>query len=216
MPFGVDEVRPAVVAIDLHRGHLDPSVATLPVRNGTEDAIITANRQFLDASRRANVPVIHCVTQYLDPVEIRANPYWHAHADQSGNARRNQERHNLTGSPGIEIIPQLHDPGYDLVISAKRRYNCFVATDLDFMLTSRGINTVVLTGVNTNSCVLATATAACSLDYAVIVVDDCVESMDGLDLHRAALMCIDTAFGWVKSSTDVIRVLRGARNDVPR
>lgn len=30
MNFGVDHVRAAVVAIDLHRGHLDMEVATMP------------------------------------------------------------------------------------------------------------------------------------------------------------------------------------------
>ena len=31
MNLGVDKVKAAVVAIDLHRGHLDPSVATMPL-----------------------------------------------------------------------------------------------------------------------------------------------------------------------------------------
>jgi nicotinamidase-related amidase len=51
--------------------------------------------------------------------------------------------------------------------------------------------------VNTNSCVLATTTAANVRDYAVIVVEDCVDSMDGPELHEAGLACIKTAFGLV-------------------
>jgi hypothetical protein len=31
MDLGVDRPVPAVVAIDLHRGHLDPAVATMPL-----------------------------------------------------------------------------------------------------------------------------------------------------------------------------------------
>jgi nicotinamidase-related amidase len=66
--------------------------------------------------------------------------------------------------------------------------------------------------VNTNSCVLATTTAANVRDYAVIVVEDCVDSMDGPELHAAGLACIKTAFGFVMTA-DAIMALDGL---VPR
>ena len=59
---------------------------------------------------------------------------------------------------------------------------------------AHGINTLLITGVNTNSCVLATTTAANVRDYAVIVVKDCVETMDGPALHEAGLLCIQDRF----------------------
>ena len=83
-----------------------------------------------------------------------------------------------------------------------------LATDLDFLLRSHGINTLLITGVNTNSCVLATTTAANVRDYAVIVVEDCVDSMDGPELHAAGLACIRTAFGSVMN-TDEVMALEG-------
>jgi nicotinamidase-related amidase len=43
-------------------------------------------------------------------------------------------------------------------------------------------------------------------DYAVIVVKDCVETMDGPALHEAGLLCIKTAFGFVMT-TDEIQAL---------
>jgi ureidoacrylate peracid hydrolase len=72
------------------------------------------------------------------------------------------------------------------------------------VLQKHEINTVLLTGVNTNSCVLSTATSACSRDYGVIVVKACENTMDGPDLHEAALKCIRTAFGWVMSSQQLL------------
>jgi biuret amidohydrolase len=204
MPYGVEVVRPAVVAIDLHRGHLDPAVATMPVRPGTERRIIEANRAFFAHCRAAQVPIVHLLTTYRDVAEIRANPFWRSLADDANATRGNNERHNLAGSPGCEIIPELYDPDRDWVVNTKKRYNCFQATDLDFLLRTHQINTLLITGVNTNSCVLATATAACSLDYAVLVVEDCVDSMDGPALHDAALACIRTAFGWVAPSAELL------------
>jgi ureidoacrylate peracid hydrolase len=110
----------------------------------------------------------------------------------------------LIGMPGCTIMPGLHDEARDWVVDTKKRYNCFTATDLDFLLRSHGINTLIVTGVNTNSCVLSTVTAACSLDYAVVVPSDCVDTMDAPALHEAALTCIRTAFGFVMTSDDVM------------
>jgi nicotinamidase-related amidase len=104
-------------------------------------------------------------------------------------------------------MPQLLDPG-DFVVDTKKRYDCFLGTDLDFVLRSHGINTLLITGVNTNSCVLATTTAANVRDYAVIVVEDCVDSMDGPELHAAGLACIRTALGLVMD-TDAVMALDG-------
>ncbi len=204
MAFGIDTVRPAVLAIDLHRGHLDPTVATMPVAPGAEARIIETNRQFFAGCRAANIPIVHMLTIYRDVSEIRSMPFWRALADDPNATRRNAERHNLQGSPGCQIIPDLYDEQRDWVVNSKKRYNCFQDTDLHFLLRTHGINTLLITGVNTNSCVLATTTVASCLDYAVIVVEDCVDSMDGPALHDAALTCIRAAFGWVMSSGEVL------------
>ena len=209
MPYGVDEVRAAVVAIDLHRGHLDPEVATMPVAPGTEERIIEANRSFFELCREADIPIVHQLTTYRDADEIRSNPFWRTRADDPDATRKNVERHNIKGLPGCEIIPALLDSERDWVVDTKKRYNCFVGTDLDFVLRKHDINTVLITGVNTNSCVLSTATSACSRDYAVFVVEDCVDSMDGPELHEAALTCIRAAFGWVMTSDEVLGALKG-------
>jgi len=65
-------------------------------------------------------------------------------------------------------------------------------------LASRGLGAeaVLLTGVNTNSCVLGTAFAANVRDFRTIVVTDCVDTMDGDALHEAGLTVIRTAVGW--------------------
>ena len=41
-------------------------------------------------------------------------------------------------------------------------------------------------------------------DYAVIVVKDCVETMDGAALHEAGLLCIKTAFGFVLDTAEIL------------
>src|ERR1700676_4543335 len=207
MNLGVDHPRAAVVAIDLHRGHLDMAVATMPTTPEVATRIIAANQRLFDWCRSVDIPIVHQVTSYRDADEIRANPFWRTRAEDPTATRKNVMRHNIIGGPGCTVMPQLLDPR-DFVVNTKKRYDCFLGTDLDFLLRSHGINTLLITGVNTNSCVLATTTAANVRDYAVIVVEDCVDSMDGPELHAAGLACVKTAFGFVLN-TDAIMALDG-------
>lgn len=216
MNLGVDQIRPAVVAIDLHRGHLDLSVATMPVQSETQARrVIAANRRLFDWCRGQGIPIVHIVTTYRDAEEIRINPFWRTRSENPDNPRKNVLRHNLAGMPGCTIIPELHDEKRDWVVDTKKRYDCFVGTDLDFILRSHGINTLIVTGVNTNSCVLSTVAAACSRDYAVIVAEDCVGTMDAPELHGAALLCMRTAFGVVMTTDEIMAAseLKAARTE---
>lgn len=209
MNLGVDEVKAAVVAIDLHRGHLDPAVATMPLEAERAARVVAANRRFLERCRAAGVPVVHLLTRYRDVEEIRSNPFWRTRAENPDNPRKNVLAHNLEGMRGVAIMPEVLRTG-DRIVDTKKRYDCFIGTDLDFTLRAHGVNTLLVTGVNTNSCVLSTVAAACSRDYAVIVVEDCVDTMDGPALHEAALACIRTAFGFVMKADEVCATLLGA------
>jgi nicotinamidase-related amidase len=202
IPYGP---RPAVVTIDLHRGHLDPQVATMPLPADVAARVTRANAGFLRDVRRRGLPVVHVVTGYRAAEEISSNPWWAAVADTDAS-RANVLRHQLPGSPGLEPMPDVYDAGYDLVVTGKKRYDCFAATDLDHVLRSRSIDTLLLTGVNTNSCVLATTVAANTRDYTAVVVRDCVDTMDPA-LHDAALRVISQAFGWVAPAQEVLAAL---------
>jgi biuret amidohydrolase len=197
--------RPAVVTIDLHRGHLDPDVATMPLPAEVAARVTKANAEFLHEMRRREVPVVHVMTSYRSVAEIASNPWWAAVAGTDAS-RANVLRHQLPGSPGLELMPEIYEPGYDLVVDGKKRYDCFAATDLDHLLRSRFLDTVLLTGVNTNSCVLATAVSANTRDYAPVVVEDCVDTMDR-QVHEAALTVIRQAFGWVATAEEVLEAL---------
>ena len=203
MNLGVDHPKAAVIAIDLHRGHLDMAVATMPMPPDDASRVIAANARLFAWCRGAGIPVIHLVTGYRDAQEIGANPFWRTRAEDPAATRKNVMRHNILGGPGCTTMPQLLAPG-DPVVATKKRYDCFLGTDLEFLLRTHGINTLLVTGVNTNSCVLATVTAANVRDYSVIVVEDCVDTMDGPALHEAGLLCIRTAFGFVMDTDEVM------------
>jgi nicotinamidase-related amidase len=188
--------RPAVITIDLHRGHLDTEVATLPLPPDRCGALVEHCAKLLDGFRSAGVPVIHVITAYRSRDEILSNRYWRFQADRPGSSRTRIADHNLEDGPGVELMPGLLVDG-DVLVKTKKRYDCFVGTDLKQVLRAGEHDSVLILGVNTNSCVIATAIAASVHDYAVFVLEDGVDSMLGPELHEAALAVIETSFGWV-------------------
>jgi nicotinamidase-related amidase len=194
---------PAVLTIDVHRGHLDPAVATLPLSDEASAALVARVVPMLAAFRDRGVPVIHVTTTYRDSSEILSNPYWRFQSGRVESARGQIAEHNLDGLPGLELMPGVEADG-DRVVRTKKRYDCFVGTDLEFLLRAGRHDSVFLVGVNTNSCVLATAIAASVRDFAVFVLDDGVDTMHGRDLHEAAETLIDASFGWVVTSANAL------------
>jgi len=205
--IGIDTKSAAVVSIDMHRGHLDPAVATMPLGPDQCRRVIGAARELFGGLRPLGIPIVHMVTLYRDSGEAASNPFWKAIAEEPGMKRSSNLRHNLLGSPGTQVIPELLDPR-DIVIDRKKRYDCFYQTDLDFVLRHRlGARTVILTGVNTTSCVQCTAFEAHTRDYAVVIAADCVDSMDGEEMHRFALRNMAATVGWVLNNDQILTVL---------
>ncbi len=200
----------AIVAIDMHRGHLDMDVATMPAQPEDAKRVVANSRAALDFARARGVPVIHVILVYRRipglGSEGMTSPFWRAmHAamgeqDRLTPGRRSTVReHNIEGSPGTEIMPELYRAG-DFVINSKKRLDCFYGTDLRPLLDTLGVKNVVLMGINTNTCVLNTAFTAFNYDYRVVVLSDCVASMYGEDLHVLGLQNISRCLGWVISN----------------
>jgi nicotinamidase-related amidase len=206
----LDSARTAVVAVDMHRGHLDPAMATLPLPAERTGPLIKRAAALFADLRARGVPVVHVVTEYRDADEIAANPFWRAAHDDPSKARRGILGHNLAGGAGTDIIPELQD-ARDLVVRSKKRYSVFTPTDLEFVLRRRlGADTVILAGVNTTTCVLCAAFEATNRDFRVVVAADAVDSMDGDDMHRFALRLIAAAIGWPLHNDDILRALAPA------
>ena len=200
----------AAVAIDMHRGHLDPAVATLPLPAERCGPVVKRAAALFAELRARRVPVVHVVTEYRDPAEIAANPFWKSIDDDPTKARKGILRHNLAGSPGTEIMPELLGPR-DLVVRGKKRYSAFHATDLEFVLRrTLGADTLVVAGINTSTCVLCAAFEATNRDFRVVVAADAVDSMDGEDMHRFALKLIAAALGWLLTNDEILRALAPA------
>ena len=95
----------------------------------------------------------------------------------------------------------------DLVVT-KHRYDAFQGTDLDLVLRSHGVRTVLLTGVVTNVCVETTARAAFVRDYYVAVVSDGCAAYVRED-HEQTLSNIRRFFGVTPSIGDICEAWEG-------
>jgi nicotinamidase-related amidase len=203
----IDCRKTAMIAVDMHRGHLDPSVATMPAAPEDCARVISASKSLLDFARSRNVPVIHVILIHRnipgfgsEGMKVgfwRAIQAFLAEEDRLSPGRKSTTAsHNLEGSPGTQIIPDLYAPS-DYVINNKKRLDCFYGTDLEMLLRTLGIETVALMGINTNTCVLNTAFSAFNRDFQVIVISDCVASMYGEDLHILGLENVKRCLGYV-------------------
>ncbi len=203
----IDPKRTAIVTVDMHRGHLDPSVATMPAMPEDRRRVIAAAERCLTFAREKTIPIVHVKLVYRKIPglggEGMVNPFWralHEITDEENRLtlgrRSTVNDHNIMGSPGTEIIPALYRPG-DYVIENKKRLDCFMGTDLEILLRTLGARTTVLMGINTNTCVLNTAFTAFNKDFQVVVISDCVASMYGDDLHVFGLENVKRCLGWV-------------------
>ena len=203
----IDPRTTAAVAIDMHRGHLDPGVATLPLPAESCRRVIGAARELFRALRARGIPIVHVVTSYRDPAESLSNPFWKAISEDPGMSRNAASRHNMAGSPGTQIIPELLD-SRDEVVDRKKRYDCFHGTDLEFVLQRKlSARTLILAGVNTNSCVLCTAFEANARDFGVVVAADCADTMDGAEMHSFALRNMAITVAWVLRNDEILASL---------
>ena len=106
---------------------------------------------------------------------------------------------------GTEFYGSLQPVENDYIIS-KHRYSGFVHTGLHELLLQLGIELLVMTGINTNTCVESTARDAHHLDYHVVVLKDATTCAFD-DAFLPSLKNIERHFGAVISSDDWFRMI---------
>jgi len=213
--LSVDPATTAVLAVDVHRGHLDPEVATMPVSADDAGRVRAAVARLLDGARDAGVPVIYVLLTYRRTtppgLESMGNPFWKAveaaRESMTPGRRSTIVHHNQEGSVQTELPPELAARPGDYVIRSKKRLSAFYGTELETLLRALGTKTVILCGINTNTCVLCTAFDAFNRDLSVVVASDGVASMYGDDLHALGLENIRRCLGWALPADEILTLL---------
>ena len=95
------------------------------------------------------------------------------------------------------------------VILNKTRYGAFHGTDLEGTLRSCGIDTVIVTGIATNTCCDTTAREAAQYDFRVffVSVGTATKEMNGVpaeDLQRATVASLGMVFAQITTIDELM------------
>ena len=95
----------------------------------------------------------------------------------------------------------------------KNRYSALIAgsSQLERLLRSLDIDTVLIAGTKTNVCCESTARDAMMLDFKTVMLSDCCAALSD-DEHRAALENIFQQFGDVLTADEALRKLAASGN----
>jgi biuret amidohydrolase len=193
--------RPAVIVIDMHRGSIDPP-GTVFVPDGK--AIVPTLARFLDGARDLGVPVVWIVHQMNPDGSDARSPFW-LESTSVGDLYPNV-REQVIGSRWTELTDGLEVKDGDYTFP-KKRYGAFSGNGLPFLLKNLGVDTLVITGVETEICVIATSFHAFNEDYRVVVVRDCVAALEP-ELGDASLRIIEREVGFVRDADGALELLR--------
>lgn len=112
----------------------------------------------------------------------------------------------LTVSAGITVDPKrtallIIDMQNDFVISAKRRFDAFLGTELDLLLRGLKVQNLIFAGVCTDICVVSTAMTARNHDYRCYVLRDAVDATSAAR-QEATLLCMSHVFARVGDTAE--------------
>ncbi|KUI36472.1 cysteine hydrolase family protein [Mycobacterium sp. GA-2829] len=158
---------------------------------GGDYAMLDRLREAAAAARRAGVDVVHVRLAFRPgfPDVAASNRMFSAIAPTFDLTETN---------PATGVHPALAAEDSDITV-VKKRVSAFAGSDLDIVLRSRGVTTLVLAGVTTSGVVLSTLRAAADLDYRLVVLSDGCGDGDE-QVHR---MLMDSVF---PANADVMTV----------
>ena len=148
----IDPTRTAVVLIE-YQNDFTSEGGTLhgAVKDVMDSTGMMKNTvDLVDAARAAGATVIHSpITFAAGYGEISSTPY----GILAGVVESNSF---VKGTWGAAIVDEMSPQESDIVIEGKRGFDAFASTNLDFILRSKGIDTIALAGFLTNCCVEST------------------------------------------------------------
>ena len=178
--------KPALIVVDAQQGGGDsdhPMHSGSGSVEGGREAIMDNIDTVVEHAREADIPIIW-------GKELHRRDF----TDYGAEIESCEPEHGLYGTESEQIHGTLSfdedemNPAEYVVV--KRRYNFFHRTDLEHILRSYDIDTVILVGFMTNICVHYTAHGAHEHDYAFRVVEEATGAPTQ-ELHEIGLTCIE-------------------------
>ncbi len=202
-------VRTALLVIDMQRDFLLPE--GYAAQAGLDIAPLVATirpiGKLLAVARATGLLIVHTREGHLP--DLSDCPPYKLERSRRANAEIGSKgplgRLLVRGEVGHDFVDALRPLEKEIVID-KPGYSAFSHTTLQQVLTKRGIETLIITGVTTEVCVSSTLRTAVDLGYRCITVSDACASGDPV-LHKAALAMIGVeggVFGEVATTAAVV------------
>ncbi|QYJ15789.1 Maleamate amidohydrolase [Rubrobacter xylanophilus DSM 9941] len=193
--------RPAVLVVDFSCGFTDPECPL----GADMTAEVEATRRLLDAARGRGLPVIFTTIGFEENLVDGA--LWVRKVPSLGELR--------LGSRWVELDPRL-GRREDETLIVKKGASAFFGTNLAAILTSLGVDSVILCGATTSGCVRATAVDLLQHGYPALVPRECVGDR-AAPPHEANLFDIQAKYADVVSLEEVLEQLEstGRRPSAP-
>jgi ureidoacrylate peracid hydrolase len=203
----LEPAKTAFVVIDMQNTFCQPGApAEVPVSRG----IVPPINALAHELRARGVPVIWVVHANTQVGEGRSD--WGLFFDHIvADAVRTKTIESLSPERQ-EVWSELQvDPADKIVV--KNRYSALIsgASQLERLLRSCGIDTVLIAGTKTNICCESTARDAMMLDFKAVMVEDCCAALSDGE-HQSALENMIQQFGDVMTSAEVLARLDGRAN----
>jgi len=185
--------RPALIIIDMVKAFTDAS----RMLGANLDTQIEATRPLLEVAHQRGFPVLFSTVRYEDQ-NLRDAGLWGL--KMKGSATLTAD------SDGWEIDPRLEVRPADSLLF-KKYASCFFGTDLVPRLTSRGVDTLIVTGCTTSGCVRATAVDAIQNGFRPMVVREAVGD-PSVPAHDQSLFDLNAKYADVVSLDETLQYLR--------
>ena len=220
----IEPARTAVVVVDMQNdfGSDGGMMARAGIDISGNKAVIPATVRVLAAARKADILVIYLKMAFradLADAGVPDAPNWLKHlplraGQETMTPQGTASRILVRDTWNTDIVAELQPEPADVVLY-KHRYSGFFETDLDKVLRSRSIKSLIFTGWTTSVCVESTVRDAMFRDYTCLVLEDCTAEPIGNGLprsnHEASLLAIQILFGWVSNSATLVSAIEENR-----
>jgi ureidoacrylate peracid hydrolase len=213
-PIKIDLLKSAVVVVDMQNAFMSKGGYFDLIGLDTSDAwkIVEPCREIIQTARQKGVKIIYFKMGFSPDLSDAGAPDSPSFQKSSGLKffRKHPELKDklyFYGSWGAEIIEELKPLKEDILIK-KQRYDGFIGTNLDVILRSFGIRYLLFLGIATNVCVESTLRHAFFLDYFPILVSDAVSQKGASVTQEATIFNVQSTFGWVTTSKNLLKGFR--------
>jgi maleamate amidohydrolase len=185
--------RPAVLAIDVARGWLDPDVDLGSEQSAVLDAIVDV----LGVARDVEIPIFFTTMGFREDAADAGEVYL---------KKLSLTHTQVRDSKAMELHPVLERRPEERVI-VKPRASAFFGTNLLAQLISLGVDTTIVIGLSTSGCIRATCESAFNYGYHTIIPQETVGDRCR-SAHEAALFDIDARLADVMPLAEVTEEMR--------